>query len=318
MLYVIDGTGSNSDKEYRHSMAHGFCRRMEREFGAQYFRGPNTLDFGKSTLKLAAEVYERIFEKITSSPDRFREPIFLAGHSRGGAAAIRVAGKLGDKGINVRALFLFDAVDRATDFTFTSQIPNNVEMTYHARRDPALAQYYEADLRRAEGAWRECVIRHSSLRFLGPLLDPSVLVYNTVFGDPKDELPAQCAKQTDEIRRLKLLDQKMKYAMRTSLVFDLDLVRKFGWANSLSIDFSNTGTIPPVSAGGKTTYIERKFRGSHGAIGGAPITDDRAPPILKEFDFITVHAVKAWMWTNFAAVKLGNTEKPGSRRTIPH
>ena len=315
MLYVIDGTGSNSDKEYRHSMAHGFCRHMEREFGGQYFRGPNTLDFGKSTLKLAAEVSERIFENMNSSPTRFREPIFLAGHSRGGAAAIRVAGKLGDKGINVRALFLFDAVDRATDFTFSRNIPDNVEMTYHARRDPALARYYEGDLHRAESAWRECVLRHSSLRFLGPLVDPSILVYNTVFGDPKNELPPQCAKQTDEIRRLKLLDQKMKYAMRTNLVFDLDLIRKYGW-DGISIDFSNTGTIPPVSGGGKITYIERKFLGSHGAMGGAPITDDRAPVVLREFDIVAVHIVKTWMWANFSAVKLGRTETPESRRAI--
>ena len=315
MLYVIDGTGSNSDKEYRHGMAHGFCRRMEKEFGAHYFREPVTLDFGKSTIKIAAEVYDRIFEGINRSTNRSREPIFLAGHSRGGAAAIRVAGKLGNKGINVRALFLFDAVDRATDFVFTSKIPNNVEMTYHARRDPVLAQYYEGDLRRAKSDWRQCMIRHSALRALPPLVDPTILVYNMVFGDPKNELPPQCAKQTDEIRRLKILDQKLKYAMRTNLVLDVDLIRKYGW-DGLSINFSNTSTIPPVLDGGKITYVERKFRGSHGAIGGAPITDDRAPPILREFDFVTILSVKAWMWKNFSAVKLGDTEKPQSRRAI--
>ena len=304
MLYIVDGTGADSDEEYDRDMANGFCSRMAWEFGGVYRRGPTTFDVSQRTSTIASEV----FDKIIAARKDPKEPIYLAGHSRGGAAVIRVAEKLGERQIKVKALFLFDAVNRSLDVTFDDHIPPNVEMTYHARRDPSLASYYEADLEAAERAWRDCM-RQTGWKYAGPLVDPSVLVYNVVFGDPAKELPQACAAHTAKIRALKELDQKMKFVMRTNLVFDLDLFKKYKF-DSLSINFSNTGTLPAEPSSGRKVFSQRLFKGSHGAIGGAPITDDRAPPILRRYDARAILEVRTWMWANFAAENLQATERP--------
>lgn len=65
-----------------------------------------------------------------------KERVFLAGYSRGGATAIRVAQLVPDR--KIEAMYLFDAVDR-DPLIDTSAIPTNVETVFHAIRDPNFA-----------------------------------------------------------------------------------------------------------------------------------------------------------------------------------
>jgi pimeloyl-ACP methyl ester carboxylesterase len=65
-------------------------------------------------------------------------PIFLAGHSRGGAIVIAAARRLQAHSISVDAMFLFDAVDRSIAISHTDVIPANVRVAYHALRAPAV------------------------------------------------------------------------------------------------------------------------------------------------------------------------------------
>jgi hypothetical protein len=68
------------------------------------------------------------------------QQIFMAGYSRGGAIVIHTAALLKSmktkdgKPIQVEALFLFDAVDRAVQLN-AKTIPSNVRNCYHAMRD---------------------------------------------------------------------------------------------------------------------------------------------------------------------------------------
>jgi len=62
------------------------------------------------------------------------DKIFLTGYSRGGAIAIAAAALLASAGIQVDALFLFDAVDRSWEIGSTAVIPDNVRYAYHAVR----------------------------------------------------------------------------------------------------------------------------------------------------------------------------------------
>ena len=65
-----------------------------------------------------------------------RRRLFMTGYSRGGAIVLHAARLLISHGINVDAMFLFDAVDR-NPFMEAEQIPSNVRHCYHAMRDPA-------------------------------------------------------------------------------------------------------------------------------------------------------------------------------------
>jgi hypothetical protein len=60
----------------------------------------------------------------------------LGGFRRGGAAAINAAFDLGKSGIKVKAIFLFDAVDRSFSIrnSRVADTPENVELVFHAVR----------------------------------------------------------------------------------------------------------------------------------------------------------------------------------------
>jgi hypothetical protein len=53
------------------------------------------------------------------------KPLFLAGHSRGGAAVIWVANLLKRDAIEVDGMFLLDAVDRTASLKSVEKIPGN-------------------------------------------------------------------------------------------------------------------------------------------------------------------------------------------------
>jgi hypothetical protein len=133
LLLGIDGTGPLGTKEYRAEMHTSFVSYIVRNSPARikrYERGP-AMD-GIDMTAIAAKGYEYIHLNLVALP---KAPVFLTGYSRGGAGVIAVAQRLAKDNVKVRAMVLFDAVDRAIGIDSTD-IPNNVECVVHARRDP--------------------------------------------------------------------------------------------------------------------------------------------------------------------------------------
>ncbi|WP_448949967.1 hypothetical protein [Labrys neptuniae] len=131
----IDGTGPYSDGEYEAEFKDSFVQRLYRNWdnGARYYKRGPSLD-GVTTPALGMGAFQYVRERHrhkTAAPKR----VFLAGYSRGGAAAVYAASLLAVEGIAVDGLFLFDAVDRQP-FNTPLFIPANVRVCFHARRDP--------------------------------------------------------------------------------------------------------------------------------------------------------------------------------------
>lgn len=138
ILAGIDGTGGDftpgeeRDKRYDEAFKDSFVTRLCRnKLYAGYWRGPVALGGGLVPAINGAVEYIVNRKKTEKDAD-----ILLTGYSRGAAGVVVVAKKLQKKGINVRALLLFDCVDRHL-FIDASEIPNNVGYVMHVVRDPA-------------------------------------------------------------------------------------------------------------------------------------------------------------------------------------
>jgi len=134
----IDGTGSaflpgsGRDREYDVAFANSFVTRIARNGGPNkaYFRGPVALGGG---LPEAIEGGLRFIRARRAA--RVMDPIVLTGYSRGAAGVGSMAARLQRERIDVRALLLFDCVDRHLAID-AEEIPNNVGFVYHVIRDP--------------------------------------------------------------------------------------------------------------------------------------------------------------------------------------
>lgn len=138
ILVGIDGTGggfapgASRDRSYDLDFRDSFVRKIcNRQPTARYFRGPVTL--GGGLLEAVEGALAFVNERRRQAPD---EPILLTGYSRGAAGVVVVAERLKSAGARVRALMLFDCVDRHLAFDAAS-IPNNVDHVMHVIRDPA-------------------------------------------------------------------------------------------------------------------------------------------------------------------------------------
>jgi hypothetical protein len=138
ILVGIDGTGeaivpgAGRDAAYDVAFANSFVRRMcDANPNSRYFRGPVALGGGLPEAITGGVNY--IVSMKRRMPD---EPILLTGYSRGAAGVVVVADRLKTLGINVRALMMFDCVDRHLAFD-ADVVPNNVENVCHVIRDPA-------------------------------------------------------------------------------------------------------------------------------------------------------------------------------------
>jgi hypothetical protein len=138
ILVGIDGTGSElvpgegRDKAYDVAFANSFVKRICRQSTTtKYFRGPVALGGGMNDAIVGAVSFIKDLHKRMPN-----EPILLTGYSRGAAAVVIVARKLKEANIPVRALLMFDCVDRYL-FDDAAVIPNNVEFVRHVIRDPA-------------------------------------------------------------------------------------------------------------------------------------------------------------------------------------
>jgi hypothetical protein len=138
-LYLgIDGTGPSNNDEYRRDFANSFVRKIWSTWGANnagYLRGPGLM--GGETMSLVDAGTQWVKDKVKEA-DAAKKPyrIFLSGYSRGGAAATETAFRLKRLGIKVHCMLLFDAVDRS-NLSNVDEVPSNVKLCYHARRDPA-------------------------------------------------------------------------------------------------------------------------------------------------------------------------------------
>lgn len=271
MIFVIDGTGQADPAAYTREMADGFCARLVRKAKGRYWRGP-TLS-GWETADIARHVKEAVVQWKGAAAQG--EKLFLAGHSRGGAAAIFAAQALKPHGIEIDAMFLFDAVDRTVNFRSAQSIPGNVRMCFHAMRDSSLAYYYSDGVAAARDKVAQCVGLQAGRRpgAMESLLD-SLLA--------KPPMPGECAEAIRAARRITEQDHKMKIVMRSTTIRS---------AEGVSIDFGNCGT----AAEGQCRLRKQHFLGSHGAIGGAPIVDERAPGLLIDADRAAMASVDAWM-----------------------
>lgn len=136
----IDGTGVISNTQYQKDFKESHVSKLYRNWPwpelAFYSRGPSML--GLETGVLAQMAYgwcKNLFDKGKA------KGIFLAGYSRGGAAAIEAANFLHGFFWNtqVNCLILFDAVDRSTEvggLIFDTPVRGNVEICLHAMRKP--------------------------------------------------------------------------------------------------------------------------------------------------------------------------------------
>lgn len=133
ILLGIDGTGPLTDGAYYAGMRNSFVSYIVRHSPARvkrYTRGPafDGVDMGV----MVAEGYAHVHLNLVAHP---KAPVLLTGYSRGAAGVIGVAQRLAADGVRVKAMVLFDAVDRS--FTIdTTEIPTNVDHVVYAQRDP--------------------------------------------------------------------------------------------------------------------------------------------------------------------------------------
>lgn len=259
MMFIIDGTGDSDYKKYMQDMERGFCHQLYLKLGrqAEYMRGPTL--YGFNTFDIAEEMLQKIMTyyrtgitgaMLIDPNNQKLDNIYLAGHSRGGCAVIYIAQKLKEKGINVKAMFLFDAVER-TFFPLTSgesfssdfdEIPSNVEMCYHAIRDRERVNPRKEELR---------LLTNKCVKAI-PTPHGGVFVKDTITGDCRHLL------------KLEEDDKKDRALTRNQMV-----------SGKLTFDFKNCG-IKPLSS----RLSIQKFKGHHGTIGGvitatSPVPDQR-------------------------------------------
>ncbi len=272
MMFIVDGTGEEDGKKYEREMAGGFCKRLEDLAHGRYWRGPTTL--GRETAGIADEVLEAVLS-WRRLPHRSAK-LFLAGHSRGGAAVIYVAHALNKRGIDVDAMFLFDAVNRTGNlFRDADTVPGNVAHCYHAVRDTSLAFYYSDGVQAARDKVAKCMGLPVGRR-------PSTMEDLIDLAMKPPLKPGPCAMLIKAANEITAQDQKMKLVMRSLTMSTPD-----GW----TLNFGNCG----LERDPKCKLEVKKFLGSHGALGGAPIIDHRAPALLIQSDRAAMEDVWSWM-----------------------
>jgi pimeloyl-ACP methyl ester carboxylesterase len=133
----VDGTGVGNDAQYAKDFTDSYVNQLYRSsrFDVRYYlRGPTWE--GGTAKALSKEMLREMETRIHQKGGRQVGRLILAGYSRGGAIAIRIARELGKHGHKVHCLLLYDAVDMSLAIA-AKQIPANVRYCFHAMRDPA-------------------------------------------------------------------------------------------------------------------------------------------------------------------------------------
>lgn len=172
----IDGTGTSDDREYARNFQNSHVHRLSDQWRggrSHYARGPTIEGF--ATMRLAtwaartAEETATALQRNTTAPLSDMLRVYIAGYSRGGAAAIKAADLLRGR-LDVHCLLLFDAVDRSVLTQGVDTIPTNVAFCFHAMRDPAALSRVsfsncgtEADRRRTHFETRQFMATHGAM-----------------------------------------------------------------------------------------------------------------------------------------------------------
>lgn len=137
IVFGIDGTDTSFVKNerrdnkyflaFRNSFVSRICRRSPL---AKYEAGPLLL--GGTLMDAVNRGIAFVRREVEKNPSR---PVLLTGYSRGAAGVVAVAQRLRIYKIEVKAMMLFDSVDRHMVVN-TAMIPDNVRSVRHARRDP--------------------------------------------------------------------------------------------------------------------------------------------------------------------------------------
>lgn len=257
MIIIIDGTGDEfipfpgHTEEYRKNMGKSFCSRLADEVNkkGRYFRGPSATGVEVDTIAGKA------LEAARSAPAE--QPLFLCGFSRGGLIAIDVARRLRSR--PVKALFLFDAVDRAVGMT-GDKVTDNVKTVYHAHRNPSFTRESVKETRTALEKAND-VYAASRNRLVSAFLGP----------DPKVVAPVRERINAHAVAR------NANYYAR----------------NEMGASPGNFGKAG-VEVGAATTLEAKAFDGSHGALGGVPWLEDEV-----KGDHAASREVQTWMWARF-------------------
>ena len=155
-MVLIDGTGPYDDQQYARDFEFSFLNQIAKNLGAgrsAYFPGPGTIGLTtKGKANLAVNALHEAWIK-----DKSRK-LFVAGYSRGGAAALHVAGMAANwfpngepdtsrsivvpKGetIPIEAVFLLDPVSKDL-FCGNRSICENVKYVYSMYRDKTIWEY---------------------------------------------------------------------------------------------------------------------------------------------------------------------------------
>ncbi|MBG6147824.1 hypothetical protein IWQ51_005979 [Labrenzia sp. EL_142] len=149
-VVLIDGTGPYDDQQYARDFENSFLHQIHKKLGATksvYFSGPGTL--GMTTRSRANKGYDSL---VARRAQNRKCRLFIAGYSRGGAAAMELAkicayGKMDGDGqqsvhevVPIEALFLLDPVSKDV-FCPGGGIPNNVRTSYVMYRDKTIWEY---------------------------------------------------------------------------------------------------------------------------------------------------------------------------------
>lgn len=159
----IDGTGDYNDVVYAAEFSNSCVKEIKSKWNRPamtfYHRGPDNADAVITTRAASEEAVRHILSFWTSGRNVGIHPrVFLAGYSRGGAAAIHTCRKLNEQGVPVHCLLLYDAVDMTVRLGDVGTIPGNVARCYHAMRNPATL---------SRKNWGNCGTRHELEHPLG-------------------------------------------------------------------------------------------------------------------------------------------------------
>jgi Uncharacterized alpha/beta hydrolase domain (DUF2235) len=236
MLYIVDGTGSDKIPFWRD------YKRLTRKCTSECAiecelnltaRQQFTAEAQVCSIFLKHLERQRLFlrREIKKNSALHKQPLFLAGHSRGGAAVVWVANLLKRDAIEVDGMFLFDAVDRTTSPRWLMSVD----------RIPA------------------------NLKFVAHALQTLALIYQKAAIDARDRFfkcrDTNRGRGCEEERRIAETYIKFDDAMKVRTRAGGDGLLNHG------IDFGNCGT---AYEGERDKFKHRIFPGSHGAIGGSP------------------------------------------------
>jgi len=141
ILVGIDGTGSaivpgaDRNEQYDRDFSNSWVRKLcsLHRGPTLYLRGPVMLGGG---LVEAVNRGVTFVRGVKEAPSGEGVDVLLTGYSRGAAGAVAIASRLRGHGINVKAIMLFDCVDRHLVID-AEVIPANVGFVRHVIRNPA-------------------------------------------------------------------------------------------------------------------------------------------------------------------------------------